>query len=258
MRCNADLIHKSVHIISQCIGNVKHALLLFVLNRGIIYVKTHGGWIMDKKYGEMLKKTIADIEREGTRPSLLLHACCAPCSSYVLEYIARFFGITLFYYNPNITPEAEFSFRKSELERFVSEAGYKIPVASPDYDANEFFSRVRGLEDLPEGGERCRICYEIRLRRTAEEAKKGGFDYFTTTLSISPYKNSDWLNEIGASLEKEYGTKYLYSDFKKNNGYKRSIELSREYGLYRQNYCGCVYSKIEAERRRNEKTDAKN
>ena len=203
---------------------------------------------MKTNYDKLLKDTVARIEKSGSRPSLLLHSCCAPCSSYVLEYISRYFDITLFYYNPNISPESEFSFRLSELKRFVAEAGYVIPVIAPKYDADEFFSRVHGMEKLPEGSERCRVCYELRLRRTAEEARNKGFDYFTTTLSISPYKNSKWLNEIGSSLE-EYGVRYLYSDFKKNNGYKRSIELSSEYGLYRQNYCGCVFSKLEAEKR---------
>lgn len=208
---------------------------------------------MKINYDEILKKTIAENESAGIKPSLLLHACCAPCSSYVLECLAEHFGITLFYYNPNITPESEFSFRLSELKRFVGEAGYGIKVESPTYDANEFFSRVRGMEDLPEGGERCRVCYELRLRRTAEEAKRGGYDYFTTTLSISPYKNAEWLNEIGAALEAEYGVKYLHSDFKKRGGYSRSIELSREYSLYRQDYCGCVYSKKAREASLSEK-----
>lgn len=201
---------------------------------------------MKQNYDLLLKKTIADNDRLGIKPSLLLHACCAPCSSYVLEYIAAKFDITLFFYNPNITPHKEFSHRLDELERFTREAGYKVKINSPEYDPEEFFSRVRGMEGLPEGGARCRICYELRLRRAAVEAKTGGYDYFTTTLSISPHKNSEWLNDIGASLENEYGVKYLYSDFKKNSGYKRSIELSREYGLYRQNYCGCVFSREAA------------
>ena len=208
---------------------------------------------MKINYDEMLVRTAAENDRLGIRPTALLHACCAPCSSYVLEDIARHFALTLFYYNPNITPESEFAFRLSELERFVGEAGYNIKVESPEYDANEFFSKVRGLEGLPEGGERCRVCYELRLRRTAEEAARRGFDYFTTTLSISPYKNAEWLNEIGAALEKEFGVKYLHSDFKKRGGYQRSIELSREYSLYRQDYCGCVYSKAAREKYLSEK-----
>lgn len=207
---------------------------------------------MKENYGLILENTLKRIKEEGTRPTLLLHACCAPCSSYVLEYLSEFFDITLYYHNPNIYPEEEFSFRLAELGRFVNEAGYSIPIQHPEYDSREFFDAVRGMESLAEGGDRCRVCYELRLRKSAQAAKDGGFDYFTTTLSISPYKNAQWLNEIGTSLEAEYGVKYLYSDFKKKNGYKRSIELSGEYGLYRQDYCGCVYSKTEAEKRKNQ------
>ena len=198
----------------------------------------------ERNYAKELKALIGELEKTGKRPTLLLHACCAPCSSYVLEYLSQYFDITLFFYNPNISPEKEFLYRLSELERFVGEVEYKIPIISPEYNANEFFSRVKGMESLSEGGERCKVCYELRLRRTAEAAAKG-YDYFTTTLSISPYKNAKWLNEIGEKLSGEYGVKYLFSDFKKDNGYKRSIELSREYGLYRQDYCGCVYSEAE-------------
>lgn len=204
---------------------------------------------MKINYSLRLDKTLADIKSSGARPRLLLHSCCAPCSSYVLEYLSSFFEITLFFFNPNIAPRGEFDFRLSELERFVREAGYGAKVLSPEYDSREFFDSVRGLEDCPEGGERCRVCYELRLRRTAAEAKNGGYDYFCTTLSISPYKRADWLNEIGLKLEGECGVEYLCSDFKKKNGYKRSIELSNEYGLYRQNYCGCVYSKLARDKR---------
>ncbi len=208
---------------------------------------------MAENYGLRLEKTLAEIERAGTRPRLLLQVCCAPCSSYVLEYIARFFDITAFFYNPNISPEREFSFRRSELRRFLDEAGYTdLPILTPAYVPSEFYDAVRGMEDLPEGGERCRVCYELRLRRTAEVARAEGFDYFTTTLSISPYKNAAWLNEIGLRLADEIGGTYLCSDFKKKNGYKRSIALSAQYGLYRQDYCGCVYSKAESERKRAE------
>lgn len=204
-----------------------------------------------ENYGLKLEQTIKKITADDRRPSILMQVCCAPCSSYVLEYLAKYFDLTLFFYNPNITPADEFTLRLGELSRFVSDAGYTdIKIASPDYDPSEFFSAVRGMEALPEGGERCRVCYELRLRRTAQAAKEGGFDYFCTTLSISPYKNADWLNEIGQSLSEEYGVMWLFSDFKKKNGYKRSIELSREYGLYRQDYCGCVFSKAEAERRK--------
>ncbi len=195
-------------------------------------------------YSLWLEKKLAELEKSNIKPRLLLHVCCAPCSSYVTEYIAQYFDITAYFYNPNISPEREFSFRLSELRRFLNESGNSnIAVMTPDYVPAEFFDKVRGLETLPEGGERCRICYELRLRRTAAEAKAGRFDYFTTTLSISPYKNAAWLNEIGIRLSEEYGVEYLRSDFKKKNGYKRSIELSKEYNLYRQNYCGCIYSK---------------
>lgn len=199
---------------------------------------------MKINYALKLSETLSEIGRTGSKPKLLLHSCCAPCSSYVLEYISSFFDITLFFYNPNISPRDEFDFRLSELERFVREAGYSAKISSPKYDSREFFDSVRGFEDCPEGGDRCRICYKLRLRRTAIEAQNCGYDYFCTTLSISPYKRADWLNEIGLAFEAEYGVKYLCSDFKKKNGYKRSIELSNEYGLYRQNYCGCVYSKL--------------
>lgn len=206
---------------------------------------------MAENYGLWLEKKLAELEREGKRPRLLLQTCCAPCSSYVFEYIARAFDITAFFYNPNIAPEAEFDFRMAELRRFLDEAGHTgTPIDCPAYDPREFFDAVRGMENLPEGGERCRVCYELRLRRTAEAARDGGFDFFTTTLSISPYKNAAWLNEIGIRLGEEVGVPYLRSDFKKKNGYKRSIELSAQYDLYRQDYCGCVYSKLESEKKR--------
>ena len=208
---------------------------------------------MKKNYGLMLEEKLKQITKDETKPSLLLHACCAPCSSYVLEYLAKHFDITLYFHNPNIYPEEEFKVRLEELNRFTRDAGYSVNVISPEYNADEFFDAVRGMENLPEGGDRCRVCYALRLRKTAEAAKDGGFDYFTTTLSISPYKNAEWLNEIGAELEAEYGVSYLFSDFKKKNGYKRSIELSSEYGLYRQDYCGCIFSKVEAEKRKQNK-----
>lgn len=205
-----------------------------------------------ENYGLLLEKELAAIEKDGRKPKLLMQSCCAPCSSYVLEYIAKYFDLTLFFYNPNIFPETEFTVRLNELSRFIDEAGYReIKIDAPHYDSTEFFSAVRGMEEVPEGGERCRVCYELRLRRTAERASAEGYDYFCTTLSISPHKNAAWLNEIGNSLEKEYNVRWLPSDFKKKNGYKRSIELSREYRLYRQDYCGCIYSKLEAERRNN-------
>jgi len=206
---------------------------------------------MKENYGLLFESEMDKIEKSGTKPRLLMQACCAPCSSYVLEYIAAKFELTVYFYNPNISPAGEFSLRLAELERFVTEAGHsEVKIVSPDYDPAEFFDAVRGMEELPEGGERCRRCYELRLRKTAEAARAGGYDYFCTTLSISPHKNAQWINEIGKSLGEEYGVGWLWSDFKKKNGYKRSCELSREYGLYRQDWCGCVYSKLEAEKRR--------
>lgn len=193
-----------------------------------------------------LDKTIEGLEG---RKSLLLHACCAPCSSYVLEYLTEFFDISLLYYNPNIFPESEYLKRVEQVKKLLSEMPLKSSVRLVEgrYDPKEFFELSKGLETVPEGGERCFKCYRLRLEEAAREAKKGGFDYFTTTLSISPHKNADKLNEIGEELEGQYGVKYLYADFKKKNGYKRSIELSRIYGLYRQDYCGCVFSKRQRE-----------
>lgn len=185
---------------------------------------------------------------EGRLPTLLLHGCCAPCSSYVLEYLTNYFDITMLYYNPNITPVQEYNKRVTELKRLIDQAPYPNPVRLIEgrYDSNEFFQIAEGLENLPEGGERCFRCYALRLEESARAAAAGGYEYFTTTLSVSPYKNAAKLNSIGADLSRKYGVKYLYSDFKKKNGYKRSIELSKQYGLYRQNYCGCIYSALAA------------
>lgn len=215
---------------------------------------------MAENYGLWLEKMLAELERHPTtRPRLLLQVCCAPCSSSVLEYIARYFDITAFFYDPNIAPAEEFYFRLSELRRFLTDAGYSdITVECPPYDPREFTDAVRGMELLPEGGERCRVCYALRLERTAQAARDRGFDFFTTTLSVSPYKNAAWLNELGIALEERYGVPYLRSDFKKKNGYKRSVELSKQYGLYRQDYCGCVYSRLEVERKRAEREKATN
>ena len=199
---------------------------------------------MKINYQKILDDKIEEIKKQNIKPTLLLHACCAPCSSAVLEYLYENFNITLFFYNPNISPESEFNYRLEELKRLIVEMNFRdIEIVVPDYDNNEFEELAKGLEDLPEGDKRCKKCYHLRLMKTAEYAKEKGFDYFTTTLSVSPYKNAQLLNEIGGELEKEYETPYLYSDFKKKEGYKRSCELSREYNLYRQNYCGCIYSK---------------
>ena len=198
-------------------------------------------------YQKELDKLLSDLEQKGEKKTLLLHSCCAPCSSYVLEYLSRYFYITVFYYNPNIYPPEEYDTRGKEQKRLVSQMPVSLPVqvAEGAYEPELFFETVRGMEQLPEGGERCFRCYELRMRKAAEYAADHGFDYFTTTLTISPLKNAGKLNEIGLKLAEETGVPYLVSDFKKKNGYKRSIELSAEYELYRQNYCGCVYSRRE-------------
>lgn len=198
-------------------------------------------------YQKELDQLLDTIKKAKKVPRLLLHSCCAPCSTYVLEYLSEYFEITVFYYNPNIFPESEYTKRILEQQTLISEMKGKHPVAfiAGGYDRERFNEMARGLEHLKEGGERCLKCYEIRLRESAELAKKGGFDYYTTTLSISPLKNADRLNDIGTRLAKEYHVNYLQSDFKKKNGYKRSIELSKEFGLYRQDYCGCEFSMNE-------------
>ncbi len=203
-----------------------------------------------RNYQRELEQLIDNIE-PGYTPTLLLHACCAPCSSYCLEYLSQYFSITVLFYNPNISPESEYTKRVDEIRRLICELPVKNKASLIEgrYLPAKFYASVKGLENEPEGGKRCHVCYELRLREAAITAKKMGFDYFTTTLSISPLKNADKLNEIGKKLSDEYGVPYLYSDFKKKNGYKRSIDLSREYRLYRQNFCGCVFSKRDAEER---------
>lgn len=185
------------------------------------------------------------IEQKDDVPTLLLHSCCAPCSSYVIEYLSNFFKITVFYYNPNIAPKEEYDFRSSEQKRLISQMPTKYPVTytDEDYDSTQFYKAVKGLEKEPEGGRRCEKCFELRIGRTAEKAAEGGFDYFATTLTISPLKNAELINKIGELLAERYSVKWLPSDFKKKGGYKRSIELSRIYELYRQSYCGCVFSR---------------
>lgn len=226
---------------------------------------------LDKILDEMAKKGSA---AKADAPTLFLHSCCAPCSSYVLEYLRKYFRITVFYFNPNITEDAEYRKRVAEQKRLIAaynerliewvdtgtvndagqsacaEAAYQIEVIEGDYEPSRFFEIAKGLESCPEGGERCFACYELRLRETAKRAKAGQYDYFTTTLSISPLKNAAKLNEIGEALASEFGVAWLPSDFKKKDGYKRSIELSKEYDLYRQDYCGCVYSRAERDRRK--------
>lgn len=200
-----------------------------------------------RNYQRELEKILAEIEKSGQVPRLFLHSCCAPCSSYVLEYLSSYFQITDFFYNPNISPKEEYVKRAEELKHLIDEMPFvhKPVFLEGDYCPEEFFKMAKGLEKVPEGGERCFRCYRMRMEEAARLAAEGGYDYFTTTLSISPLKNAQKINEIGEELEKIYGVKHLPSDFKKKNGYKRSTELSGEYGLYRQNYCGCVFSKRE-------------
>lgn len=194
---------------------------------------------MDRNYQKELEQLIAGLQSAGIRKSLLLHSCCAPCSSYVLAYLTQYFDITVFYYNPNIMPEEEYQKRLSEQQRLLREAYGEVRLIEGDYEPDRFRKMAKGLETEPEGGRRCFQCYEMRLRETAELAKRDGYDYFATTLSISPHKNADKLNEIGEMIAEEYGIAHLPSDFKKKDGYKQSIELSKKYNLYRQNYCGC-------------------
>lgn len=198
-----------------------------------------------------LDKIIDNLQKENRVPTLLLHSCCAPCSSYCLSYLANYFKITIFYYNPNISPAEEYQKRVEEQKRLISELPVKnkVSFAEGKYEPEKFFEMAKGLQNIPEGGERCFKCYEMRQREAVVYAAENGFEFFTTTLSISPHKNAAKLNEIGLKLEKEYGIRYLVSDFKKKGGYLKSIEYSRQYDLYRQNYCGCVYSKMEAEKR---------
>lgn len=202
---------------------------------------------MHINYQKLLDANISRLLETDYVPKLLLHSCCAPCSSYVLEYLSEYFKIMVLYYNPNIFPEAEYNYRVQEQKRLIEELPCKYPIQfiHEPYTPEEFYQSVKGLEQEPEGGKRCMVCYRLRLERAAQIAKAGGYDYFTTTLSISPLKNAAALNEIGKELEEKYGIRYLFSDFKKKGGYQRSVELSKQYQLYRQNYCGCVYSANE-------------
>ena len=190
-----------------------------------------------------LDKTLAKITQENIRPRLLLHACCAPCSSYVLEYLTKYFDITVFFYNPNISPESEYLHRVNEIKRLISEMCPTVNFIEGRYEPEKFYEMAKGLESEPERGARCVKCYRMRIEESAVIAKQGNFDYFTTTLSISPQKDSHVLNTIGKEISEIYDIPYLYSDFKKKGGYKRSIELSAQFHLYRQNFCGCIYSK---------------
>lgn len=193
---------------------------------------------MNINYNEEMKKIISNLDDHN---KLLLHSCCGPCSSSVIERLRDYFDITVIYYNPNIEPKEEYEKRKSEQLRLLNELGIKF--MDIDYLNNEYHEKVKGYENEPENGLRCSLCFELRLDKTASKAKENNFDYFGTTLTVSPHKNSKIINEIGLKLEEKYGVKFLLSDFKKEDGYKRSIELSKKYDLYRQDYCGCLYSK---------------
>ena len=193
----------------------------------------------------MLDKELELISENRKKVSLLLHSCCAPCSSYVISYLNKYFDITVLYYNPNIYPYEEYLKRKNEQIRLINEMEHvnNLSIIDCDYDNDKYERLIKGLENEKEGGSRCHICYKLRLEKTAMMASDGNYDYFSTTLTVSPYKNSKILNEIGESLAVKYNIKWLYSDFKKNDGYKKSVELSKKYNLYRQDYCGCIYSK---------------
>lgn len=209
-------------------------------------MKMNGQLELEKVLNEIVK----GVELDGKVPTLLLHSCCAPCSTYVLEYLSEYFRITVYYYNPNIFPDEEYRKRAKEQQYLISKMTPRYPIEClvGDYESEKFYEIAKGLEQEPECGIRCDRCYALRLRKTGELAKEIGADYFTTTLTISPLKKADKLNEIGQELEAELGVRYLVSDFKKKNGYKRSTEISREHDLYRQDFCGCVYSKMERER----------
>ena len=209
---------------------------------------------MKINYEILMEQQLKEIEKTGIKPKLLLHSCCAPCSSAILEFLQNYFDITVYFYNPNITFEEEYYKRLNEQREYHEKRGYSIKVIGGNYNPKEdFFKQVKGLEDRKEGGERCFKCYTLRMEATAQKAKELGFDYFSTVLSISPLKNAQWINEIGEKLSEKYGIKFLNGDFKKKNRYLRSTEISREYKLYRQDYCGCVFSKMEREAKEKEK-----
>ena len=200
-------------------------------------------------YQKQLEKLLQQLKLKDEKPTLLLHSCCAPCSSYVIEYLIEFFKVTVYYYNPNVFPQEEYKKRKEEQEKLIyimNSTGNQIVFTDDGHDEESFKAASKGLESEPEGGNRCTKCYELRLEKTAEKAAAQNFDYFCTTLSVSPYKNAKKLNDIGKGLEEKYSVKYLISDFKKREGYKKSIELSKQYELYRQDYCGCESSLKQA------------
>lgn len=200
---------------------------------------------MKTNYSKLLEQILEQITKTNHIKTILLHSCCAPCSSYVIEYLSNYFNITIFYYNPNISPKEEYLKRKEEQIRLINsiKTPNQLNIIDCDYDNDLYETKIKGLEQEPERGNRCTICFSLRLDKTAKKAQELNYDYFGTTLTVSPYKNSDLINEIGLKLQNKYNIKFLISDFKKKNGYKRSIELSKKYNLYRQNYCGCIYSK---------------
>lgn len=210
-----------------------------------------------RNFQKELEAVIQSHAGRRETPALLLHSCCAPCSSYVLEYLSSCFWITVFYYNPNIYPQEEYAYRVKEQRQFIQRfpAGHAVRFLEGAYETDRFYRMAKGMEALPEGGQRCFACYELRLRGAAEHAKRLGMDYFTSTLSISPMKNAQKLNEIGERLAGEYGIRYLSSDFKKKNGYLRSVQISKEYGMYRQDYCGCIFSMQERKSRCRQETE---
>ena len=210
-----------------------------------------------RNYTKELERLIQKLQQEGKVPRLLLHACCAPCSSAVLEYLSQYFAITLLYYNPNIAPLEEYQKREAELRRLVSQMKFTHPVEllPCQYDGQAFVQAARGLEGEPEGGKRCEACFRLRLRYAAQEAARLRFDYYTTTLSISPMKNAPLLHQLGEEIGREFGVAHLPSDFKKKDGYKRSVQLSKEYDLYRQDYCGCAFSKAQRQREKEEREE---
>lgn len=198
---------------------------------------------MQENYSKKCEEILNTIK---TKKTILLHSCCGPCSSYVITYLTNFFDITILYYNPNISPYEEYLKRKEEQIKIIKELNKiyenKIDIIDCDYDNEIYEKNIKGLEKEPERGKRCEICYEMRIKKTAEIAKENNYDYFCTTLSVSPFKNATLINQIGEKMEKAYNINWLYSDFKKKDGYKKSIALSQKYNLYRQNYCGCIYS----------------
>lgn len=202
---------------------------------------------MKENYDKLLENLLKEIETKKETPNLLLHSCCAPCSSYIISYLTNYLNITILYYNPNIYPKEEYLKRKEEQIKLINNipTKNKLNIIDCDYDNNLYEEKIKGLELEPERGKRCTICFNLRLEKTAQLAKEKHYDYFGTTLTVSPYKNSNLINQIGKDLEQKYNLKWLPSDFKKKDGYKQSIQLSHKYNLYRQNYCGCIYSKKE-------------